>query len=55
MKDEQFYSVEYDCVSGTWDIYFNIRYSGYHRFHSEHYDEEEAYDICRLLNSKIHK
>ena len=47
------YEVEYDCSNGTWDIYCYIRSTGYRRFVSEHYDEEEAFDICALYNSRV--
>ena len=53
MSDHQLYRVEYDVTTGTWDIYFEDFTTGYRRFVSEHYDLEEAQDICALRNSRI--
>ena len=53
MSDHQLYVVEYDNTTGTWDIYFNNFSTGYRRFISEHYDPEEAQNICAFRNSRI--
>ena len=53
MSDHQLYRVEYDCTTGTWDIYFCNFSTVYRRFISEHYDVEEARSICAFRNSRL--